>query len=441
MNPRLPHPERQLWYPLDNSAKIFPAIRTGHISAVYRLSIFLTETIDPDILLKALNDILPRFPGFAHRLRPGLFWYYLEPNPRQLAVYPDTHFPCRRLYRKNNQGFLFRILYYENRISIEIFHSLTDGSGALAFLKTLAARYLFYQGIAVPAEEGILSLDDKPTLAEMEDSYNRYARPSLRFSRRQPAAFHLKGVPEPLGRIHVITARMPQSVIREKANGLNVSVNDLLVAAYMDAFSRVQRAAIRRPRRPIVIAVPVNMRRYYDSQTLRNFFQRVFPTLQQGYQEHTFAEILSLVHHSIRLMINEKDLNAKMYANLRSEQKLVLRLVPLFIKNWALKIAFRLYGDSRYTSTLTNLGIVRLPPVMQPYVSGFEVLMGPSRDNVINCAVVSDGQELVVTFSRRIRESIIERLTLTRLVQLGIPVTISSNYGDDPLPMSLSIEK
>lgn len=421
------HANRPLWYPLDNSAKIFPAIRTNHISAVYRVTIILKTDIDPTLLLTALKDILPRFPGFTLRMRPGFFWYYLESNDRTPKIYPDTRFPCRRLYRKDNDGYLFRVLYHNNRISVEFFHSLTDGSGAMVFLKTLAARYLTLQGVEIPDEEGILPLHEQPHPEEMEDSARRYAKPINRLIRRQPVAFHLKGVPEPMGRIHVIIARMPIAVIREKAKLMGISINDLLAAAYMDAFNRVQQAAERHPRRPIVIAIPVNMRQIYPSKTLRNFFQRVYPTLMPGYQAHTFEEIVSLVHHSVRLGMNEKELNTKMSANLRRERQLALRLIPLFVKNWILKAMFRMYGDSRYTSTLSNLGIVRLPEAMKDHVEGFEVIIGPSLDNVVNAGVVSYGQELTITFSRRIHEPIIERLMLTRLVGMGIPVTVFSN--------------
>ena len=421
------HSNRPLWYPLDNSAKIFPAIRTNHISAVYRVTVILKTDIDPDLLLTALKDILPRFPGFTLRMRPGFFWYYLESNYRTPKIYPDTRFPCRRLYRKDNDGYLFRVLYHTKRISVEFFHSLTDGSGAMIFLKTLAARYLTLQGIEIPDEEGILPLHEQPHPEEMEDSARRYAKPTNRFIRRPPVAFHLKGVPEPMGRIHVIIARMPIAAIREKAKLMGISINDLLAAAYMDAFNRVQQAAERRPRRPIVIAIPVNMRQIYPSKTLRNFFQRVYPTLMPGYQAHTFEEIVSLVHHSVRLGMNEKELNTKMSANLRRERQLALRLIPLFVKNWILKAMFRMYGDSRYTSTLSNLGIVRLPEAMKDHVAGFEVIIGPSLDNVVNAGVVSYGQELTITFSRRIHEPIIERLMLTRLVGMGIPVTVFSN--------------
>ncbi|MGI6297818.1 MAG: alcohol acetyltransferase [Saccharofermentanales bacterium] len=419
--------ERQLWFPLDNSAKVFPAIRTTHISAAFRLSVLLTETIDPITLLQALDDILPRFPGFSMRLRSGVFWFYLERNPLLPAIYPDTRFPCRYIFRKDNRSFLFRVIYYENRISVEFFHSLTDGNGGMIFLKTLTARYLTLMGCPIPAVSGVLPLDEKPLTEEMEDATKRYARPVSFISRRQTPAWHLKGKIEPKGRIHVISARVPLAKIKEKASGFGVSVNDLLVAAYIEAFSRLQAATERQPRKPIVIAVPVNMRQYYPSLTLRNFFQRLFVSLNPGYRISEFEEILAIVHHSIRLQKNEKDLNARMYTNLKSEQKLALRLIPLVLKNWILRLAFRFYGDSRITSTLTNMGQVIVPTEMWPHVESFEVIMGPSRDNVINCAVVSFGQELVINFSRRIGDATIERLMLNRLVKLGIPVKVQSN--------------
>ncbi len=418
----------QIWYPLDNSAKIFPAIKNGKVSAVYRLSIILHENIDPAILQQALVDILPRFPHFAMKLKPGLFWYYLEPNPAKPRVYTDTRYPCRRLYRKNNQGFLFRVLYYDRRISIEIFHSLTDGTGGLAFLKTLTARYLTLQkNIAIPNEEGVLDIFQIPPVQEMEDSYNKYVRPTRQRNPKQPRAFHISGTLEPSGRINVIRAQIPLDKLKALAHEKKVTLNDLLVAVYVDAFCRIQSAFEHHLSRPVVIAVPVNMRRYYPSHTLRNFFLRVMPTVNQAYGNFSFDEILAEVHHYMQIKTNEKYLNAQMYNNVRNEKILAARLVPLVLKNQILKIAYLFYGDSRTTSTLTNLGSVRLPKAMEPYVEGLYVLMGPSLSDWINCAVLSYGNTLTVTFSRRISEPLVERLFCTRLVQMGIPVKISSN--------------
>ncbi len=424
--------QAQTWYPLDNSGKIFPAIKTGKVSAVFRLSIRFRDPVDPQVLQQALWDILPRFPHFSMKLKPGLFWYYLEPNPAKPQVYPDTRYPCRRLYRKNNQGFLFRVLYYNRRVSVEVFHSLTDGTGGLVFLKTLAARYLtLLLNLEIPCTNGILNIAEPAAAEEMEDSYLKYARPTKQRSRRQPRAYHLIGTAEPMGRINVITARMPLEAMKKLAADYHVTLNDLLVALYMDAFCQLQRAEERRHTKPVVIAVPVNMRRFYPSRTLRNFFLRVSPTINQAFGTFSFEEILNEVHHYMRINTNEKYLNAQMYTNIYNERLLAARLIPLFIKNRILKLAYLFYGDSRITSTMTNVGQIQLPEPMRPYVADFEVMMGPSLSNWINGAVLSYDGDLILTFTRRVAEPLIERLFCKHLVDLGIPVRLYSNQDPD----------
>lgn len=418
------------WLPLDNSAKIFPAIKTGKLSAVFRISIDLSQPIEPEALQQALQDILPRFPHFAMKLKPGLFWYYLEPNPNTPHVYPDSGHPCRRLYRKDNRGYLFRVLFHESRISLEVFHSLTDGTGALAFLKTLTARYLFiHQGLMIQPEGDILDIDQTPPESEMEDSYRRFARPTHLRQPRRPRAFHISGTLEHSGKINVITASMPLDAIKKLAFEHHVTINDFLVACYIHVFCQIQKAEGRHRSRPVVIAVPINMRRFYPSQTLRNFFLRVMPSIDPSYGEYSFEEILAEVHHLMRVRISEKQLNPQMFNNLRNERALAVRLVPLFIKNRVLKLAYLWYGDSRTTSTLTNVGEVRFPETMKGDVLGLEVMMGPSVSNFINCAAISYENRINLTFSRRIGETIVERLFCTHLVSLGVPVRISSNQG------------
>lgn len=416
------------WYPLDNSAKIFPAIKNGKVSAVFRLSVELTEDVDVGVLHQALLDILPRFPSFALRMRPGVFWYYLEPNKSQPVIYEDTAFPCRKLYRKDNQGYLFRVLYYHTKISVEFFHSLTDGTGAMVFVKTLAARYLERKySVRIPAEQGVADWLQLPEPEEAEDSYKKYARATRRRDPHMPPAWHMRGQLEPYGRIHVINAELSVNELKKTAAAHGATINDYLVASYIYAFCQLQQAEERRHSRPVVIAVPVNMRRFYPSRTLRNFFLRVYPAVHQDYGEYSFEEILGEVHHYMKLRTKEKYLNVQMASNVRNEQSIVTRLIPLPLKNQILRIAYFFRGDSRITSTMTNVGPVTVPAEMAQYVRGFEVLMGPSLDNWINAAILSYGDKLKVSFSRRIREPHVERLFLQHLVKQGIHVRVSSN--------------
>ena len=90
--------KRDTWYKLDLSANVYPTLQRKNFSSVYRISITLKETIQPDLLQKAVDMTLPRFPTFKAALRKGVFWRYLEPNDRPGPfVQPDIQNPCMNM--------------------------------------------------------------------------------------------------------------------------------------------------------------------------------------------------------------------------------------------------------------------------------------------------------------------------------------------------------
>ena len=130
------------WRRLDNTANIFPVIANENMSQVFRISVTLKEPVQPEVLQKALEDILPHIRNFRVRLRQGLFWYYFEENKSIPQVQRESTYPCRYIDPHGNRRFLFRVTYYERRINLEVFHALTDGLGAVNMLKDLTRRYL-----------------------------------------------------------------------------------------------------------------------------------------------------------------------------------------------------------------------------------------------------------------------------------------------------------
>ena len=122
------------WFKLDNAAKLYPAVATGRWSSIFRLSAELTETVEPRRLQEAAEHTMRRFPSFQVRLKKGFFWYYLEEIKTPITVREDTGHPCLRFSRREENGFLLRVLYYKKRISVEFFHVLSDGTGGLIFL-------------------------------------------------------------------------------------------------------------------------------------------------------------------------------------------------------------------------------------------------------------------------------------------------------------------
>ena len=270
-----------LWMRLDNAAKIYPAARNQNWSSTFRLSATLTEDVDTAVLQSALEATVPRFPSIAARLRRGLFWYYLQQLSRVPRIREESSYPLTHMSRDEVRQCAFRVIVWKNRIAVEFFHSLTDGNGALVFLKTLVAEYLEQKyGISVPAEHGVLDRREAPDPAELEDSFQKHVG-NVAASRRSSDAWHLYGTPEPDGFLHVTCLRLPVEQALKKAHEYGVSLTVYLSAVLMQALQDMQE--IQEPelrhRKPIKVLIPVNLRKLFPSRTLRNFAFYTIPEI------------------------------------------------------------------------------------------------------------------------------------------------------------------
>jgi NRPS condensation-like uncharacterized protein len=422
-----PLPANRNWYQLDNAAKIYPVIRSSRHVSVFRLQAVLKQTIDAVLLQKALDMTLPRFPFFKVSLKRGLFWYYLETQPQQALIEPDVINPLRSMRNEDIRNLLFRVRFGDRHIAVEFFHALTDGYGASVFLKTLTGVYLHLCGFAVSPGQGFLNIDEKPDPTEAEDAYKRFS--SFRVVRRpsENRAFHLQGTLYPRHQLRIITGILSAATISEKAKELHVTVTELLTACYIDQLYQIQQLGGYQTAWPVRVSVPINVRRFYPTRTLRNFALYANPGIDPAFGNYTFDEILQLVHHFMRYTITEKYLNALMCANVGPEYSWFLKLTPLPLKSLAMRLVYSRTGESRFTSTMSNLGLTEVPTGFAELVERFDFMLGPSRMNPVNCGVISFNDQLSITFTGTMTETDVERAFFTKLISLGLPVTVQSN--------------
>jgi hypothetical protein len=414
--------------PLDNAAKIYPAARSKRCPAMFRLSITLTEDIDQAVLTDALKIALHRMPSFSQHLKRGFFWYYLEHNGGAPPVRPDINNPCVYLNAGKNRDFLLRVSYYGRRIAVDFFHALTDGTGGMAFLKTLTAEYLTLKyGAEIPRDEGILSCGDMPREEEYEDSFFRYAK-SVKISRRETPAYHIRGTREALGTIHITTAVMPLAEIKTKARELDATVNEFLAAVMISAIHKIQREENRpfRRKQAVKIGIPINLRKRFPSCTLRNFTSYVNLGIAPRLGSYSLAETVATLKHAMALKASDKMLAAKFSTNVASEKNKLLGAAPLFVKDPVLKFYYLKDGDRYNSATLSNLGLVVLPEEMARYVERLGFMLGAGH-NPIACACVCFGGKLCLTITRTIAEPLVERAFFTALAAMGIRVALESN--------------
>ena len=423
-------PARSLrWMKLDNAAKIYPAAKRRNWNNFFRISATLTEPVDVAVLRSALDVTARRFPSIAVRLRPGMFWYYLEQIPHSPAIQEEKSCPLAHAPFHEVRQCAFRVLVYHNRFAVEFFHALTDGTGGLTFFKTLLAEYLSQKyGLTIPAGDGVLGRLEEPDAEELEDSFLRYAG-NIKASRKEATAWHLTGTPEKDGFKDLVTLMIPAPALKECAKAHGVTVTELLCAAMMQAICQLQAEKVpqRSRRKPVKVLLPVNLRNLFPSKTLRNFASYITPEVDPRMGDYTFDEICAAVHHRMGLENNPQTMRAKFAANVASEQSPLLRVMPLFIKNLAMKAVFDTVGECKSCLCLSNLGVVRLPEVMAPYVARMDFIIGVQAKAPHNCGVLTWNDTVYINCIRSIREPELELHFYRVLHQLGLPVKVESN--------------
>lgn len=424
----LAKPKKEVWYKLDLSAIVYPTLQRKDFSSVYRLSVLLKEEIDPALLQKALDMTLPRFPTYKVAIRKGLFWRYLEPNNRPGPfVTPDIRNPCMPMPFKANNRYLLRVYYYGRRISLEAHHCLGDGTGGMCVLQTLTAVYLGLLGHSITPSGFVLDIQGTPDAEELEDAYMRYANARVRPPRPGEKTYRVRGTKEPFYTLNIIDGIMSVKEVMAVARKYDATLTEYLNAVLLYALLQKQENDVPFRFRPVKIAMPVNLRRFFPSRTLRNFITMVYPSIDPRLGDYTFAEIVDQVHHYMKYYISEKFLRGDITTNAATQRNPVIRIVPLFIKDFVVRTFYTRVQDKNSSAGLTNMGALKVPEDMKPYIERFDIYMGQPFSSRTNCAIISFEDTLTINFASSIMESDVERYFFRKLVADGIHVTIESN--------------
>lgn len=432
-------PERKnklRWVKLDNAAKIYPAAIRKNWSNLFRQSVTLHEQVDTAVLQSALEVVVRRFPSIAARLRKGVFWYYLQQVASAPQISEEYSYPLVHMNRKELRRCAFRVIVYRNRIAVEFFHSLTDGSGALIFLKNLVAEYLEQKhGIAIPCEHGILDRTAHPSEGELEDSFLRYAG-TVPASRRDTDAWHMYGAPQKDGFLHLTCFQLPVQDALAAAHKQGVTLTVFMGAVMMQALLNLQKENTPSPKRQkrIKVLIPINLRNLFPSNTLRNFAMYTIPELDPRLGEYSFDEICRIIYHKMGTEFTAKHMSQIIATNVGDERNPLVRLIPLPIKNAVMKAIFDSVGEKKSCLSMSNLGQIKVPQIMAPYIQRFDFILGVQAAAPYNCGMLSYDDTIYINFIRNIQDPELERHFFAVLQQMDIPVTVESNQpgGDQP---------
>ncbi len=420
------------WVRLDNAAKIYPAARRKKWSNVFRQSVTLFDDVDTDVLKSALDIAVKRFPSIAARLRKGVFWYYLQQVESAPEINEEYSYPLTYMSKAEMRRCAFRVIVYHNRIAVEFFHSLTDGTGALIFLKNLVAEYLEQKyHIHIPCEHGILDRTALPSEDELEDSFPKYAG-TVAASRKDTNAWHMYGKPQKDGFLNLTCFQVRVKEALELAHKYDATLTVLVSAVMMQALLNLQKEKNRNLKRQkrIKLLIPVNLRKLFPSNTLRNFAMYTIPELDPRLGKYTLEEICKVIRHKMGAEITAKHMSCVIATNVNDERNTLVRLIPLPLKNVVMKAIFNNVGEKKSCLTLSNIGLVKVPEEMGKYIKRFDFILGVQAAAPYNCGMLSYGDTIYINFIRNIQDPELERHFFAILQELGLSTMVESNQNE-----------
>ncbi len=410
------------WWTLDNAAKIFPSTGSAHDSKVFRFVCELREPVDPQLLQDALDKTVERFPMYRSVMKRGWFWYYLEDSPLPARVRREELPPCCPIYPSVRRSLLFRVLYYRRRISLEVYHALTDGTGALNFLCALVYEYLLLRcPDEFPRPVPALPYDASQSQRQADSFQKYYEKPAGRSMERSPAAYQIRRERLPRNHLAILEGQMPLDQVLACARERGVTLTELMTAVFLRAIHAGMR--VRDRKKPVVITIPVNLRSYFPSKSARNFFA----TINVGYDfskgEDSLEAVLKEVRRSFRKNLTEEKIRERMNALCALEHSVPLRLVPLPLKDVILRIA-NMIAAQGVTASFSNIGKVSMPKEMEKLIHLFSVF---ASAGMLQACACSFGGVYAVSFASPYRVCETERVFFRELTQLGIKVVLTTN--------------
>ena len=410
---------------LDNAANIYPASMSKEYCSLYRMLVTMTENIDVTILQEALTTVAERIPTFRCTLKAGAFWWYLDRCDAAPIVRPLK--PLKNFRFKDQDGLLYRISVEGKQLSMDVFHALADGNGAMVFLMTLAGEYVRLRyGTSIQYNYLVLDPKDRPAYAEVEDSFKSVFSGRHGQLEKNVDAYHIRGTVMPFGTVKDLRVVMKADSVRQVARKYGCTVTELLTATMLWARQQEHRRDASRKKRSVLkVSVPVNLRPIYQSRTVRNFssYVNLGVDVKDGYM--TFEELVNAVRAQKDHDLKRENLEPKIAANVELEEMLLVRMIPLILKHPIIDIINLLHGDRFCSQTLSNLGNLNVPKALLPFIQNVDFVLGRQRGNSGAVSCVSYNGHLCLHITRKIYSDSFEQAFLYQLQRLGLSLNIS----------------
>ncbi|MCR5150872.1 MAG: hypothetical protein K6B52_06570 [Clostridiales bacterium] len=410
-------------YFLDHGGIIYPYIAKPDWNQVFRLEAELDEKIDVQNIVSSLTQLRRKFPSFFVTIEKRKYFVVLKKTVSLPDIVPEGGL-CLPFDLAEKSKPLFRITYSQNRLGMELFHSVADGTGAMIFFANLIAQYYINEGRKIDTSSDIFNHGFKFEKSDTENSFLKAFDPKAKNSSRSEKPAYQYGSGKPEGELSLTTFKTDVNVLKDYAKGINATVTELLVAVYTKALCM---CAINEDKtdKNIKIEVPMNLRKRYDSTTLRNFSLYFITSAPPDCADASLEDIVEILKPQFVLGSNTKKLTQDIHTNVSQSEMPVFKALPNFVKKGLLKVGSAMYGERLFTSPLSNIGVITLPEDIKKHILSFGFVIGRTLKNTVYSGVLTYENELYWCLSSATKSDSLEKNIQKILGETGAQVQIT----------------
>lgn len=381
---------------LDNTAVMHSYMMSDENINTFRFSVTLKEEVNPVILQKALDKVSILYPLISARISSDKTRFKIVSLLDAPDVLPDDKELLRSVTYKDIEKYAMQVIYKDNCIAVEFFHSLTDGTGAVQFLKALVSQYIFYKyDMDVPTRQDVQDLFAAPENSLYDDCFKKHARFKRVKKLKQPR--QLFAFPEKYERVPIKSTTFSFNTAEVKAvsKQLGCSVTELLSGLMFFAVDEYQKKSGVKKHRDISIMIPINLRPLFLEKTLRNFSLYATPVLKIE-DNDTPTSFLEKLRYQMNLSLEKERLQSAMFRNVLADN-----MVIGFTVNFKRKLSQRFYKffGGKTCMTISNMGKIVFPAEVEEHIESMDVILSPRYISPYNCGIITVGDSLHLNLS------------------------------------------
>lgn len=368
----------------DGAGIIYPYVADKNWNSVYRIEAVLKRTPDPDAVRKAAAALREKYPYFFGTVVKVGSCLALAPSKKCETVFRSTGVYCKPFDLQNGLP-LIRFIYSSNKISLEMFHCLTDGHGGVEFMKEFLREYAKFAGAADGAESTYTpdKCDLTNTTDTFSDIYDRVYMPNVKKTGRFMSDAHQFDKTEQTP-LTVDTINIPFERLHTVSHRLGVTVAMLLAAIQIKAIFASESIVGRKVR----LSVPVDIRRFFGSTSCRNSSLYILVEADR-HDAMDFKGLLEYVKYQFTDRISTEKLYAMARANVEQARMKAFTSLPLPLKKGLLKFGYSHLGENQFTATLTDIGPINLDFPGCDIVKDIYFILGKQKTKPVNTAVTT----------------------------------------------------